>query len=91
MSWLSGVGSPCHGPARPQAASRECAAPLKTLHPRLLARWFASSAHLGHKSAALTLNVYSHLWPHDDDRARAAVEAFFGGGVSPVCHDEVAG
>jgi integrase len=48
-------------------------------------------AHLGHKSAAITLDVYSHLWPQDDDRARAAVQSFFGADVSPVCHDEAAG
>ena len=48
-------------------------------------------AHLGHKSAAMTLDIYSHLWPQDEDRARAAVQTFFGGGVSPVCRDEAAG
>ena len=44
--------------------------------------------HLGHKSAAMTLDIYSHLWPQDDDRARAAVQSFFSGDVSSVCHDE---
>ncbi len=48
-------------------------------------------AHLGHKSAAMTLDIYSHLWPQDDDRARAAVQTFFDGGVSSVCHDEATG
>ncbi len=48
-------------------------------------------AHLGHKSAAMTLDIYSHLWPQDDDRARAAVQTFFGGAVSTVCHDEAIG
>jgi integrase len=48
-------------------------------------------SHLGHKSAAITLDVYSHLWPQDDDRARAAVQTFFAGGVSSVCHDEATG
>jgi len=47
--------------------------------------------HLGHKSAAMTLDIYSHLWPHDDDRARAAVQSFFSGDVSSVCHDEASG
>jgi integrase len=47
--------------------------------------------HLGHKSAAMTLDIYSHLWPQDDDRARAAVQSFFSGDVSPVCHDEASG
>lgn len=43
-------------------------------------------AHLGHKSAAVTLDTYSHLWPDDEDRARSAVEAFLRGDVSTVCH-----
>jgi len=48
-------------------------------------------ANLGHKSAAMTLDIYSHLWPQDDDRARDAVQSFFGSGVSAVCHDEAIG
>lgn len=32
---------------------------------------------LGHKSAKLTLDVYSHLWPGDEDRIRQAVTAVF--------------
>jgi integrase len=31
---------------------------------------------LGHESAAVTLDTYSHLWPSDTDRTRAAVESF---------------
>ena len=31
---------------------------------------------LGHESAAVTLNTYTHLWPSDDDRVRAAIENF---------------
>ena len=27
---------------------------------------------LGHSSATITLNVYSHLWPTAEDRTRAA-------------------
>jgi integrase len=27
---------------------------------------------LGHSSASITLNVYSHLWPQAEDRTRAA-------------------
>ncbi|MGI8523240.1 MAG: tyrosine-type recombinase/integrase, partial [Nocardioides sp.] len=27
---------------------------------------------LGHSSASITLNVYSHLWPRAEDRTRAA-------------------
>lgn len=30
---------------------------------------------LGHSSAAVTLDVYAHLWPDSDDRTRDAVEA----------------
>jgi integrase len=32
-------------------------------------------ARLGHASAVETLNVYSHLWPDDEDRTRQAVDA----------------
>ncbi|MFC9765251.1 tyrosine-type recombinase/integrase [Rhodococcus jostii] len=31
--------------------------------------------YLGHASAAVTLDVYAHLWPGDDDRARDAVDS----------------
>jgi site-specific recombinase XerD len=30
---------------------------------------------LGHASAAVTLDTYTHLWPSDEDRTRVAVEA----------------
>jgi integrase len=33
------------------------------------------AARLGHANAAMTLNVYSHLWPDDEDRSREAVDA----------------
>jgi integrase len=45
---------------------------------------------LGHESAKVTLDTHNHLWPEDDDRARAAVDAFLGGGVSTSCQAEVA-
>jgi integrase len=32
---------------------------------------------LGHKNATETLNTYAHLWNHDDDRIRAAVDRQF--------------
>jgi integrase len=32
---------------------------------------------LGHASATETLNTYSHLWPDEDDRTRAAIDALF--------------
>jgi integrase len=38
-------------------------------------------ARLGHTSASVTLDVYSHLWPDDDDRSRAAVEQFLTAGT----------
>ena len=33
---------------------------------------------LGHSSAAVTLRVYAHLWPGDDDRTRAVMDAALG-------------
>jgi integrase len=33
------------------------------------------SSILGHASPAVTLGVYSHLWPDDDDRARTILDA----------------
>jgi integrase len=39
---------------------------------------------LGHSSPAITLNVYAHLWPDSDDRARSAIEAAFADAPS-VC------
>jgi integrase len=44
----------------------------------------AVSRLLGHQSESVTLDVYSHMWPGDDDRARDAVASMF---VRP---DEVA-
>ncbi|MCZ6839367.1 MAG: site-specific integrase, partial [Alphaproteobacteria bacterium] len=35
------------------------------------------SRRLGHASPALTLNVYSHLFLNNDDKAAAAIEAAF--------------
>lgn len=32
---------------------------------------------LGHSSASVTLNTYSHLWPDADDRTRKAADALF--------------
>jgi Phage integrase family len=39
----------------------------------------AVQSHLGHGSAALTLDVYGHLMPSDDDRSRSAIVAVFSG------------
>lgn len=46
-------------------------------------------ARLGHTSAAMTLDVYSHLWPDDDASTRTAVDAVLGEAlVSSSCHEE---
>lgn len=37
----------------------------------------AVQRYLGHATAAETLDTYGHLWPDDDDRIRAAVDAAF--------------
>jgi integrase len=42
---------------------------------------------LGHSSAVITLRVYAHLWPGDDDRTRSIIDATLGGlrtGCGPV-------
>jgi integrase len=39
---------------------------------------------LGHSSAAMTLDVYSHLWPDSDERVRAAIDAAFGAPADSV-------
>lgn len=36
---------------------------------------------LGHSSAAITLRVYSHLWPGDEDRTRAVMDAALSAGT----------
>ena len=41
--------------------------------------------HLGHASAKVTLDTYAHLWPDDEDRTRAALEA----ALALVCHTGV--
>jgi integrase len=35
----------------------------------------AVQSRLGHSSASITLDVYSHLWPDSEDRTRNAVDA----------------
>ncbi len=42
------------------------------------------SERLGHASAAVTLGVYSHLWPDDEQRSRDAIDALFGQGAPPA-------
>lgn len=38
----------------------------------------AVQARLGHSSASITLDVYSHLWPDSEDRTRHAVDGAWG-------------
>ncbi len=40
-------------------------------------------ARLGHASATETLDTYAHLWPDNDDRTRAAVDAVLGTPTQP--------
>ncbi|MFJ8269466.1 tyrosine-type recombinase/integrase [Streptomyces sp. NPDC094154] len=39
---------------------------------------------LGHAKPSITLDIYTHLWPDDEDTTRAAVEAVLGG-VPALC------
>lgn len=32
----------------------------------------------GHSSATVTLDIYGHLFPHEEDRGRGAIESLFG-------------
>ncbi|MET9432242.1 hypothetical protein [Streptomyces sp. NPDC003036] len=32
------------------------------------------SERLGHTNAAMTLNIYTHLWPDSEERTRVAVD-----------------
>jgi len=56
---------------------------LRHLYASLLIRHGESvktvQSRLGHSSAAVTLDTYSHLWPDADDTTRAAVESALGG------------
>lgn len=40
---------------------------------------------LGHKNASETLDTYSHLWPNDEDRIRAAIDAGLRRDVQEMC------
>jgi len=47
---------------------------------------------LGHSSAQMTLDTYSHLWPESDDSTRVAVDAVLGVAVvSDSCQVEGGG
>ncbi|MFF7763112.1 tyrosine-type recombinase/integrase [Streptomyces griseorubiginosus] len=39
---------------------------------------------LGHSKPSITLDIYTHLWPDDEDTTRAAIEAVLGG-VPALC------
>jgi site-specific recombinase XerC len=41
------------------------------LNPKVVAE------RLGHADASMTLKVYAHLWPDDEDRSRQAVDDVF--------------
>lgn len=43
---------------------------------------------LGHTSVQMTVDVYGHLWPEDEERTRSAVDDVLGPRVSPPCHIE---
>lgn len=34
---------------------------------------------LGHASAVITLRIYAHLWPGEEDRTRTVMDAVLGG------------
>lgn len=40
-------------------------------------------ARLGHATAAMTLDIYGHLWPDDEDRTRGIVAGLLEGVLSP--------
>jgi integrase len=44
---------------------------------------------LGHSSAAITLRVYAHLWPGDDDRTRSVMDTALAGLADQVRTEEV--
>lgn len=44
---------------------------------------------LGHTSAQMTLDIYGHLWPENDDKT--AADRAFGLRVPPVSHEEASG
>ena len=45
----------------------------------------AVQSFLGHATAAETLDTYGHLWPGDEDRIRAAIDAALRANVYAVC------
>ncbi|WP_433319142.1 tyrosine-type recombinase/integrase [Micromonospora chersina] len=45
----------------------------------------AVAERLGHADPAMTLRVYTHLWPSDEDRTRQAIDDVFRAGVPTMC------
>ena len=46
---------------------------------------------LGHQTASVTLNTYSHLWPSAEDRTRAAAAAMLAEALNPADSVRIAG
>lgn len=61
------------------------------------AQWtFNRFRGLGHTSAVITLRIYAHLWPGEEDRTRAVMDAMLGGlrtgcGLGDTATKEIAG
>lgn len=81
------TGEPLHAQRiMPAWRAARKAAGLPTATPHDLRHHYASaliragldikviSARLGHTNAAMTLNVYGHLWPDNEDRTRQAID-----------------
>jgi integrase len=51
----------------------------------------AVAAFLGHKNASETLNTYAHLWPSDEGRITAAIDAGLGRDVHEMCTEGAQG
>ena len=47
---------------------------MRPAHSGALAPARKVQAALGHESAKVTLDVYGHLWPGDEDRVRDAID-----------------
>ncbi len=44
---------------------------------------------LGHKNASETLDTYSHLWPDNEDKIRAAIDSALRANVHEMCTEQV--
>lgn len=74
-SWTGPGGPPARRPAYRRAPDPT---PLRHHYASLLIKHGESvktvSERLGHTNAAMTLNIYTHLWPDSEERTRAAVD-----------------